>query len=170
MQKSVFLWLLSTWLGQNLSKADFECRPLPDGKDDEDVPEGDCHSNEAQGDQRTNHLNIEQIIYKFKNRSRNSTIADTVLTRRKVAVIFNRIIPSSRNSYTRETREGWPLLTVEAKTSGDLWSIKRVLPWLVRWARRAGTRYFYPASAALISPVQNMFPHRTLSRAGSPES
>jgi hypothetical protein len=72
-------------------------------------------------------------------------------------VIFNRIIPSSRSSYTRETREGWPLMTVETKTNGDLWSIKRVLPWLVRWARRAGTRCFYPASAALISPVQNIF-------------
>jgi hypothetical protein len=35
--------------------------------------------------------------------------------------------------------------------------IKGVLPWLVRWARRAGTRDFYIALAALVSPVQNMF-------------
>jgi hypothetical protein len=62
LQKSVFLWLLSIWLGQNFLNADFECRPLPDGKDDEDVPEGDGHANEAQGDQRTNHLNTRQVI------------------------------------------------------------------------------------------------------------
>ena len=59
-----------------MTKADFECRPLPDGKDDEDVPEGDGHANEAQGDQRTNHLNKGQLIYKFKNSSRNSLKAD----------------------------------------------------------------------------------------------
>jgi hypothetical protein len=35
--------------------------------------------------------------------------------------------------------------------------MKGVLPWLVRWARRAGTRDFYPALAALVSPVQNVF-------------
>jgi hypothetical protein len=33
--------------------------------------------------------------------------------------------------------------------------MKGVLPWLVRWARRVGTRDFYPALAALVSPVQN---------------
>ncbi len=32
-----------------------------------------------------------------------------------------------------------------------------VLPWMVRWACRAGTRYFCPALAALVSPVQNIF-------------
>jgi hypothetical protein len=35
--------------------------------------------------------------------------------------------------------------------------MKGLLPWLVRWARRAGTRDFYPALAALVSPVQNIF-------------
>jgi hypothetical protein len=35
--------------------------------------------------------------------------------------------------------------------------MKGVLPWLVRWARRAGTRNFYLALAALVSPVQNIF-------------
>ncbi len=35
--------------------------------------------------------------------------------------------------------------------------MKEVLPWLVRWACRAGTRDFYPALAALISPVQRNF-------------
>jgi hypothetical protein len=32
-----------------------------------------------------------------------------------------------------------------------------VLPWLVRWACRAGTRDFYSALAALVGPVQNIF-------------
>jgi hypothetical protein len=40
--------------------------------------------------------------------------------------------------------------------------MKAVLPWLVRWARHAGTRDFYPALAALVSSVQNIFPHSTL--------
>jgi hypothetical protein len=41
--------------------------------------------------------------------------------------------------------------------------MKEVLPWLVRWAHRAGTRDFYPALAAPVSPVQNIiFPQRTL--------
>jgi hypothetical protein len=61
-----------------------------------------------------------------------------------------------------------------------------VLPWLVRWTRRAGTRDFYPALAALVSVVQNIIfltihtlfhlisPHHSAtwagSRAGSPVS
>ncbi len=32
-----------------------------------------------------------------------------------------------------------------------------VLPWLVRWAHGAGTRDLYPALAALVNPVQNIF-------------
>ncbi len=32
-----------------------------------------------------------------------------------------------------------------------------VLPWWVRWARRAGKRDFYPALAVQVSPVQNIF-------------
>ncbi len=35
--------------------------------------------------------------------------------------------------------------------------MKGVLPWFVRWARRAGTRDSNPALAALVSPVQNIF-------------
>jgi hypothetical protein len=35
----------------------------------------------------------------------------------------------------RETREGWPLLTVETEVNGNS---KGALPWLVRWARHAG--------------------------------
>jgi hypothetical protein len=30
--------------------------------------------------------------------------------------------------------------------------MKGVLPWLVRWTRRAGTRDIFPALAALVSP------------------
>jgi hypothetical protein len=35
--------------------------------------------------------------------------------------------------------------------------MKGALPWLVRWARRAGTSDFYPALAALVSTIQNIF-------------
>ncbi len=40
--------------------------------------------------------------------------------------------------------------------------IKGILPCLVRWTRRSGTRDFCPTLAALVSPAQNIFPHRTL--------
>jgi hypothetical protein len=35
--------------------------------------------------------------------------------------------------------------------------MKGALPWLVRLACRDGTRDFYPALTALVSPVQNIF-------------
>jgi hypothetical protein len=35
--------------------------------------------------------------------------------------------------------------------------MKGVLSWFVRWAHCAGKRYFCPALAALIGPVQNIF-------------
>jgi hypothetical protein len=35
--------------------------------------------------------------------------------------------------------------------------MKRVLPWLVRWACRAGTIDFYHALAALVGPVHYFF-------------
>jgi hypothetical protein len=35
--------------------------------------------------------------------------------------------------------------------------IKKILPWLVRLARRAGTIDFHFAFAALVSPVHNNF-------------
>jgi hypothetical protein len=34
--------------------------------------------------------------------------------------------------------------------------IKGVLPWFVYWTRRAGTKDFCSALAALVSPVQNI--------------
>jgi hypothetical protein len=60
---------------------------------------------------------------------------------------------------TRETREGWPLLTVETEANGtQRVQMKEAFPWLVRWALRTATReFFYPALAALVSPVQNSF-------------
>jgi hypothetical protein len=35
--------------------------------------------------------------------------------------------------------------------------MKGVLPWLVHWARRAGTRDFCPVLAAQDGPVQGIF-------------
>jgi hypothetical protein len=35
--------------------------------------------------------------------------------------------------------------------------MKGVLPWLIRWACRAGPRDFCPALAALVGPVRNIF-------------
>ncbi len=57
------------------------------------------------------------------------------------------------------------MLTVKTEVNGDgtqREQMKGVLPWLVRWACRDGTREFCSASAALNGPVQNIFPHRTL--------
>ena len=61
------------------------------------------------------------------------------------------------NVLTRETREGWPLLTVETEVNGDSKSTnERALYWLVRWACRAGTRDFCSVLAALVGPVQKI--------------
>ncbi len=51
------------------------------------------------------------------------------------------------------------LLTVETEVTVGSYGVqmKGVLPWLVHWARRAGTKDFYPALAAPVSPVQNTF-------------
>jgi len=49
----------------------------------------------------------------------------------------------------RESREGWPPPTYGVQIQG-------VLPWLVRLARCAGTKDFYPVLAALISPVHDI--------------
>jgi hypothetical protein len=38
---------------------------------------------------------------------------------------------------SRETEDGWPMLTVETEVYGDLKStMKRVRPWLVRWSAK----------------------------------
>ncbi len=66
--------------------------------------------------------------------------------------------------FTRETREGWHLLTVETEVNGDSRiQMKGVLPWLVCWACCAGTRDFCAALAALVRPsIKYFYPHRTL--------
>ncbi len=35
--------------------------------------------------------------------------------------------------------------------------MKGLLPWLVRWASRAGTRDFCSSMTALVGPIQNIF-------------
>jgi hypothetical protein len=57
------------------------------------------------------------------------------------------LIKTSRK--LRETREGWPLQTVETEAYGDSRStMKEVLPWLVCWACRAGRRDFWLLQSA----------------------
>jgi hypothetical protein len=57
-------------------------------------------------------------------------------------------------NYCRETRDGWPLLTVETEVDGDSKSTNErgsSLGSLCRYKR------LYPALAALFGPVQNIF-------------
>jgi hypothetical protein len=64
---------------------------------------------------------------------------------------------------TTEDREGWFLLSVETEMNGRSKSTnEKGLSWLFRWTRRTGTRDFYPALSALVSPVHNIFSSRTL--------
>jgi hypothetical protein len=48
----------------------------------------------------------------------------------------------------RETKEGWPMLTMQIRTQGV--HLKGVLPRLDHWAHRAVTRDFNPALVALL--------------------
>ncbi len=57
--------------------------------------------------------------------------------------------------YTRDTREGWPLLTVETEVNVGSKSTNE--PWLICWACRASTRDFCSASAALVGLIQNIY-------------
>jgi hypothetical protein len=60
-----------------------------------------------------------------------------------------------------------PLLTVETEVTQRVqmkWVLpipkridRRILPWLVRWAYRTGTRVFCSALAALVGLAQNIF-------------
>ncbi len=66
-----------------------------------------------------------------------------------------------KDDVPRETIErGGPCWLVETEVNGDSQRVqmKGVLPWLVRWTCRAGTRDLCSALAAL----QIFFPHRTL--------
>ncbi len=71
-------------------------------------------------------------------------------------------------------REGWPLLIVETEVNGESKStMKGVLPWLVRWAYRAGIRNFCSALPFLVGPVQNIFfltVHSTIPLSPSPSN
>ncbi len=62
---------------------------------------------------------------------------------------------SQFNASTRETREKWPLLTVETEINGYSNRTNERGPFLVRWACHAGTRDFCSALATLVGPVQN---------------
>jgi hypothetical protein len=50
---------------------------------------------------------------------------------------------------TRETKEGWPLPTVETEVNGDSKSTTWLVCWAVQWRARDLT--------ALVGPVQNIF-------------
>ncbi len=60
---------------------------------------------------------------------------------------------------TRETTEGWPLLTVETEVNGDSKRTNESCLFLVGslGIGRAGARDFCSVLAALVSPVQNIF-------------
>ncbi len=78
----------------------------------------------------------------------------------------------------RETREGWPLLTVETEANGDSWSTNDRDPsfWLVRWAHlcrynrflsslgcssRPSTKYFLKFIFPYLSATFAVFGHPT---------
>jgi len=79
----------------------------------------------------------------------------------------------------RETREGWPLLSVETEANRDSSSTyeRGSFLGLVRRAFRAGAKDFRPALATPVGPLQNIisspytihfiFPHHPASWAGS---
>jgi hypothetical protein len=56
----------------------------------------------------------------------------------------------------RETRVGWPMLTVKTEVNGDSKRTNERGLRLVRWACCAGTRVC-SASAAVVGPVQDIF-------------
>jgi hypothetical protein len=58
----------------------------------------------------------------------------------------------------RETRGGGGLLKLRLLGTQRV-QMTGLLPWLVRWACRAGTRDFCSALAALVGSVQNIFSH-----------
>jgi hypothetical protein len=56
---------------------------------------------------------------------------------------------------TRAYKEGYPGSLLKLSQMGTQGvHMKGVVPWLVRWARRAATRYFCPALVALVGLVQ----------------
>ncbi len=66
--------------------------------------------------------------------------------------------------WIRETREGWPLLTVETEANGDSKSTNvRVHPWLVHWALRADTLDFLYCLSCSGQPITNISSTYTIS-------
>ncbi len=59
---------------------------------------------------------------------------------------------------TRRAKDGCPCRLLKLRqTRTQIVQMKEFLPWLVRWAFNANTRYFLPAFAALNGAVQNVF-------------
>ncbi len=93
-----------------------------------------------------NLLTVQVVIYfKVTTRLRTWIMSTIIWTRNNDAVA------------SIETRNAWPLLTVETEVNGDSKSTNESGLWLVRWACRAGTRDFCSVLEALVSPVQNIF-------------
>jgi hypothetical protein len=92
-----------------------------------------------------------------------SSAAFEVNKKGKIRVIFNRhgIERESVSSMiNRDTREGWPLLTVETEVNWESKSANERGPsfaGLLGLSCRYSTRYFCSALAALVGPVQNIF-------------
>jgi hypothetical protein len=83
-----------------------------------------------------------------------------IFARRKFLFQLLAAVKTLSNAVARtiETREGRPLLTVETEVNGASKSTnERVLPWLVRWACRAGTRDFCSALPLLVVQLQYTF-------------
>jgi hypothetical protein len=76
---------------------------------------------------------------------------------------MRRVIPplshiNGCNATPERPERGGPCCLLKLRQMGTYRvKMKGVIPWLVRWACRAGTRDFYPALAALVRPVQNIF-------------
>jgi hypothetical protein len=73
------------------------------------------------------------------------------------AFFILQLLPGKPWIVTRETIEGWPLPTVETEAKGDSRSTHDWFAGLVMQAQEV----FVPSFAALVSPVQNIFPYRT---------
>jgi hypothetical protein len=73
---------------------------------------------------------------------------------------------------SRETREGWPLLTAQTKANGDSWSTHERGPTLagsLGWSLLSCLGCFGQPSTKYYLPHRTLF-HRAGSRAGSPVS
>ncbi len=59
----------------------------------------------------------------------------------------------------RETREGWPLLTVETEGTQRV-QMKEVLPWLVRWLVMPVQEILFSLGCSCRQNTNLFFPHR----------